>query len=787
VVKTPIDHGDGSASGEQAFLLTRDWRDGPGGIELVFWARTAVDTVKIRIEGERAVCFIDRQARARGTGYLRRPVDLTSSDGRAVDAMYFSSQRTLRDFIAANPALHDRLFETDIRPPDRYLMERFIQGPVTLHGKSHRRGRHREFENPHMAPADCRPSLSLLSMDIETDFESGRLFSIAASGDAGERVFIAGGRTLHDPALDIVACSDERDLLESFFDWLERADPDVLIGWNVVGFDLTMLERRCRLLGITLRLGREGGGARVIPATAHSPLALARIPGRVVMDGIDTLRSAFFSFESFALDHVARQLLGRGKLINDPGGEDRGAEIRRLFAEDPLSLARYNIEDCRLVREIFAHTGLLEFSIERAASTGLAPGRVGGSVAAFDFLYLPRLHRSGYVAPNPPLHKPGGLTSPGGYVLESQPGLYDNVLVFDFKSLYPSIIRTFLVDPLALWLPGEPRVDGFDGASFRRDGAILPDIIDRLWQRRDEARRDRNAALSQAVKIIMNSFYGVLGASACRFCDPRLTSSITRRGHQIIQRSRHFIEEQGLAVIYGDTDSLFVHLDGTPEETEVAEIGRRLTKRLNAFWNDSVRREHDLENHLEVEFETHYLKFLMPTVRGSGAGSKKRYAGLVREPTGGTRLVFKGLETVRSDWTRLARDFQQELFRRVFNGLPVEDYVRGVHDALYAGELDDKLVYRKQLRQDLESYRHNVPPHVRAARKLARPGRYIEYLICTSGPEPSYAKPQRLDYDHYRDRQLRPVADTILLAIGSSFDDIVGGQQELFSRLADGS
>ncbi|MCZ7600267.1 MAG: hypothetical protein M5U09_24600 [Gammaproteobacteria bacterium] len=320
-------------------------------------------------------------------------------------------------------------------------------------------------------------------------------------------------------------------------------------------------------------------------------------------------------------------------------------------------------------------------------------------MAAFDFLYLPRLHRRGYVAPDPAAAAAGGLSSPGGYVLDSTPGLFEDVPVFDFKSLYPSIIRTFLIDPLALWLPGGERVAGFDGASFSRDAPILPDIIGELWRRRDAARAARNQPLSQAVKIIMNSFYGVLGASGCRFCDARLTSSITRRGHEIIRRSKAHIEAQGLAVIYGDTDSLFVWLDGRPGEGRAAATGRALAAELNDFWKRTIREEHDLASFLEIEFESHYLKFLMPTVRGSGAGSKKRYAGMVRTSDGGTALVFRGLETVRSDWTALARRFQHELFRRIFNDQPYEAYVREVHSGLYRGEFDDALVYRKQLRQ----------------------------------------------------------------------------------------
>ena len=182
-------------------------------------------------------------------------------------------------------------------------------------------------------------------------------------------------------------------------------------------------------------------------------------------------------------------------------------------------------------------------------------------------------------------HDVGALShkehSPASYVMDSQPGLYDNVLVLDFKSLYPSIIRTFRIDPLGLARPGEDPVPGFLEATFSRTESILPEIITALWQKREEAKRQQNPSLSQATKIIMNSFCGVLGSRGCRFYDPRLASSITGRGHEIIRRSRDYIEQQGHRVIYGDTDSLFVLLGSGYDEHQSHSRGTELAQMLN--------------------------------------------------------------------------------------------------------------------------------------------------------------------------------------------------------------
>ena len=158
------------------------------------------------------------------------------------------------------------------------------------------------------------------------------------------------------------------------------------------------------------------------------------------------MRSATWSFPSFSLENVAQTLLGEGKAIDTP--YERMDEINRMFAEDKPALARYNLKDCELVTRIFAHTGILDFLLERASVTGLPADRSGGSVAAFEHSYLPLMHRAGFVAPN--LGDVPNADSPGGFVMDSRSGLYDSVLVLDYKSLYPSIIRTFLIDPVGL-------------------------------------------------------------------------------------------------------------------------------------------------------------------------------------------------------------------------------------------------------------------------------------------------------------------------------------------------
>jgi len=620
---------------------------------------------------------------------------------------------------------------------------------------------------------------SVCSLDVETDGTEGPLLSYAiASHDVERVVAVTSGGAPKDARATFVR--SETALLSALLEDIATMDPDLIVGWNVVEFDLTVLERRCAANRIPFTLGRAGEIARVLGEERGS-VSVARVPGRVFLDGIATLKSATWSFERMGLDDVGQALLGRGKVdIGARSKREKIERIRHLAAHDPDALAAYNLEDAKLALAIFERADLVGFARARAELVGLPLDRQGGSVAAFDHLYLPRLHRAGHVARDVGVEVEPAA-SPGGEVLASVPGLHRGVLAFDFRSLYPSIIRTFRIDPLGLARGASSPaggIEGFDGARFARTPSILPDLIDRLTKARKDALARGREALSRAIKIQMNSFYGVLGTPGCRFFDPRLASSITKRGHEIIHRARDWFEARGMRVLYGDTDSLFVapSANGPPDPD-----GKALAESFNRDLAASILERHGVESTLELRLDARYESFLMPTIRGSEVGSKKRYAGAVREADGSLRVVVRGLESVRTDWTPLARRVQRELIRRVFEGEPYDDYLRAEAARLRAGEADEELVYRKRLRRDLAAY-GAAPAHVRAARLLgpeADPDE-IEYVITRRGPVPAREPHGPLDYTHYVDKQLAPACDVVLGVLGTSFERLAGRQLSLF-------
>ncbi len=765
----------------------------------MFWFVSDSGPLRLHLTKQEAVCFFPSEQTAevetilgRQKGWRINRTELSNFAGAPVSALYFSSQRNLFDNRDRLGIRDVHLLEADIKPTDRYLMERFLTGGVSIQSELQDNGSFKNLVNARLIADDYRPNLDAISIDIETDYGVNHLYSIAIYSSSSATVLIVGSgenRSIkNDDNLnyELNFLADEKQLLNAFVQKVAELDPDVLMGWNVVNFDLRSLQDFADKFGVKLALGRNQELIRWRQSRDSEQRFYALVPGRVVLDGIELMRSATYQFENFSLEYVSRLLLNRGKLVEDV--DQRGEEITRLFHEDKEALANYNLEDCRLVWDIFEQENLLGFAIERSQLTGLELDRYGGSVAAIDFLYLPRLHRKGYVAPALDQLESTNI-SPGGYVMQSIPGIHDNVIVLDFKSLYPSIIRSFHVDPLGLieGLKDDDAIEGYDGGKFSRSEYILPELIENLWAARDQAKARNNDVLSQAIKIIMNSFYGVLGTTGCRFFDSRLVSSITKRGHEIIIQSKKYIEEVGYQVIYGDTDSVFVLL-GDVETEKVADIGNELAAGMNKWWRDKLREEHGISSFLEMEFETHYRKFLMPTVRGSDAGSKKRYAGLIDED----QIQFKGLETVRSDWSPLAREFQQVLYRKIFLDEPFEEYVKKLVSQLLDGQFEDELVLRKRLRRKLDDYVKNVPPHVQAARKaesiraeknlpsLYKSGGWIEYIMTTSGPEPRLYRQAPIDYDFYIEKQLAPIADSILVFKSSSMDDIFNQQIGLF-------
>ena len=760
-------------------------------------------------------CFVRTSDRDAVAALGPTPTDRTTIDGEPVERLAFTSPGELRGAADRLRARGVRTYEADVAPADALLIDRGIHGSVRIVGAASG-GSHVDlvFVNPRIAPADWEPRLSVLSLDIETDPATDRILAVGCVAHGTDwappvdevhllvprPVVVARGAT-------IIAYDDEAALLGGVVRRIVAIDPDIITGWNVIDFDMAMIARRLAHHGIVFAIARSDEPARVLSSGTDTPGrrrdAAVSCRGRQVIDALRLVRYGPERFDDRKLGSVAQAVLGETKTIAAPTSVDKLQTLRALYRDDPQAFCDYCRKDAELVLRIFDVTGLLELTLRRCRLTGIGMGRAWNSVPAFECLYLESMHARGLVGPTRGVDRLPAGEAPGGAIITPRPGLFRNVLVFDFKSLYPSIMRTFGIDPVGYcglttdYRDGQPpppeahAVTAPNGARFRRGGSILPGLLDRFQESREAAKRRNDRVASFVYKIIMNSFYGVLGTPGCRFAGAPLAGAITGFGRYLLYWTRDRLEERGLRVLYGDTDSLFVLGDREASVEALLTAGNTICAETNAQLARFVERAFQLTSRLELEFEKVYQRFYLPRVRHAdpdaptaARGRAKGYAGLAVTPRAPSRLEIKGMEAVRSDWTAIASELQRALLSLVFEDAApsaVVEQIRATATALYRGSLDDKLVYSRRLRKRVAAYTASRPPHVQAAKLLPTEERDgpIHYLITTAGPQPVAHRNAPIDYAHYLTRQIAPIAEPICAVLGISIRDTLDRSRQL--------
>ena len=250
---------------QQGFILTRHWRDAPNGTEIEFWLATDDGPRKIRLTMQTSVAFAEARERSaiealldKSDGIELRELKLKTFEQEPVIGVYSSRYKQLTALERTLREHGIKMYEADIRPPERYLMERFITAGVQVEGG---RADGAIIRDCKLKPApDYRPKLKMVSLDIETSAYED-LYSIALEGCGQRQVYMLGAPPDEVPDridFDLEYCATPRQLIERLNAWMARHDPDVLVGWNVVQFDLRVLQKNADKHKIALTLGREG-------------------------------------------------------------------------------------------------------------------------------------------------------------------------------------------------------------------------------------------------------------------------------------------------------------------------------------------------------------------------------------------------------------------------------------------------------------------------------------------------------------------------------------------------
>ena len=729
-------------------------------------------------------------------------------DGSPCIQLAFSDNRSLAVCVRELRKENIRVFGADVKAAAAYMIQRGIRAGVRISGEC-RAGKNVSvvFLDPIIEPVhSARASLSVLSIDLETGEPSGiiRAAGISqSSGSGAERrknlLFNGVWKGEINPDPEIEVCPGERALLERLVLKINEFDPDIITGWNIIDFDFPRLSAAFSRNKLEFALARSMDPGRFFPAEKDADesggtvrrSASVFLPGRQVLDALRLVRTGFESFDSYTLDAVAHSVLGKGKTVQSTDA-DKLAELDRLYAEDPLSFCRYCLNDADLVLDILEKRGLISHTVERAALTGAGIDKAWTSVASFERVYAEGLYSRGVLEPE---MDPNRMVSgaAGGTVLDALAGMFRNVAVFDFRSLYPSIMRTFNIDPLsyekalgieearlaASGSAGPLFIKAPNGAAFARGSGILPELIAEYFTERIKAIDRGDEASAFVYKILMNSFYGVLGTPKCKYARTELAGAITSFGKTCLHFARDFFRARGYRVLYGDTDSVFVEL----KETTDAPFCDGMASTLNAELGEYIRTTFACEAFIGIRFEKLYRRFFIPRLRSDEDngehGRAKGYAGLLENKQGSTTVEIKGMEAARSDYTPLAQRFQRELLGILFSEEDVqgaEAYIRAQTEKLYQGKLDAELIFRKKLRREPESYTASTPPHIKVARSLGWAHRRgtVEYYITVHGPEALSLHRSPIDYEWYASSQLLPIARSAGLAAGFDADAIIG-------------
>ncbi|TFH04837.1 MAG: hypothetical protein E4H09_03005, partial [Spirochaetales bacterium] len=381
--------------------------------------------------------------RLRAADILKVPQDsledspLSTMDGQPTATVTFGSVAGLRSADELLRAHGVRTYEADLSPADPFLIDHQIHGSIALSGPASP-GHQVDlvFMNPEVAPSEWEPRLEVLALDIETNPLTGEILavSLVSSGEWTDRVAEVHfyGAPVNEPWI-VLYPSDEA-LLRGVLARINELDPDLITGWNVIDFDIAMIDGRLRHYGIPFTISRSSEPTRFMGRSrgdsGRRQNAGVTCPGRQVVDGLRLVRYGPERFDDRKLGSVATAVLGVGKTVEAETSREKIATLLTLYREDPVAFCEYCRTDSDLVLRILDKTGLLALTLKRCRLIGISLHRAWTSIPAFDFLYIESMHKRGLVAPTLGVDPLPGGEAPGGAILKPIPGLHRNVLVF---------------------------------------------------------------------------------------------------------------------------------------------------------------------------------------------------------------------------------------------------------------------------------------------------------------------------------------------------------------------
>ncbi len=630
-----------------------------------------------------------------------------------------------------------------------------------------------ETYNPMGAPRIDKDPVIMVSyaFDNEKDNESGML----TFRECGKKSFVQVKK-------------NEKEMIESF-SWL-IAGADLLVGYNSTLFDIPYLTERSKAIGAHFYLGRDKKPPKVQKRGNRTKIRLA---GRVHIDVYPILR--FLStigavkLSRYTLEEAYREIIGSQKLMV------KRLAIHAMWDDDSerAKLAEYSRMDSTAVLEIFRKILPIEIEISRVTKTPLSDASISLAGQLVEFELMNASQEANAIIPNIPSAEEVAERTrnpiQGAYVKIPVPGLYENIAVFDFRGLYPSIIISHNVDPYTRNCSccGQNEVHlSPTGARFcKKHDGLVPKTLRRLIERRNKVKDEMKkaqgeekellSARNQVLKILNNSFYGYLAYPRSRWYSRECGESVTAWGRKYIQDTIAKAEKEGFNVLYSDTDSIMLVL-GSKTEKDALDFMKNINKAL--------------PDTMELELEGFFPRGVFVSKKGKDAkGARKKYALINKEG----KIKIRGFELVRRDWSAIAKQTQIAVLDAILKEGSKEKAVKMVQDTikrLEEGKVPlEELVIYTQITKDPKRY-EIMSPELSAAKKAIQrgvplqKGSVIGFVITKNGKSISEkAEPIEFakDYDpgYYIDHQIVPSVLKILEELNVTEDELKGkGKQK---------
>ena len=622
------------------------------------------------------------------------------------------------------------------------------------------------------------------SYDLETSVKHNTILCAAAVIDR------SGERTIHE------FTGSEREIMEGLTRLVRDEDPDFITGYNIDNFDLPRTQERSeensnsfseqssmfgwgRVPLTNKEIGMKKPGRRLFPQRQQN--RVWRISGRIPLDAWWQARQTL-SPQRESLRYVSNLLWpeqdDKQKLDVD------ASQMDIEWANRPEEVMEYCVRDTILPLDILERLKSIprKEALASVSSTTVETASAGTTSQWIDSLVVRLADRNRVAIPMTNRTTGRREQIAGGYVHEVEPGEKNWVAVLDFKSMYPSIMISNNICSTTLIRDSTTDSSHFcspitNTRYLSKDERIglVPLLLQDLMNSRDKYKKAYSQALENgdedeaflndqlqyAVKILMNSFYGVFASSFYRFTHEKLGASITEWARYNITEIINNLENDGYDVVYSDTDSIFVCTmseDNTPAKKP--DSGSELLAWQSAK-EETIKLGEELANQFtkegaELEFETALSAFF-------SHGAKKRYVGRVIWPR--EELLIRGYEVRRTDSFSILSSTMTEMFELILEGdeegaidlaksvisevqqgkIPASDLIvsrscKGTWDKKYGKWVFDKIYANP-----------DSLPYVRAAKeRISRglqftPGMKVGYIITNSSTSPMEVKAWLVD------------------------------------------